>query len=175
MYQIEEPKYFYLLLGVVLLMLMYGFVVFWKRRKQKQFADLALLDQLSPERSVFKPALKAVMVALGLAFLVVALVNPKMGTQLKTVKRQGVDIVFAIDVSKSMLAEDIAPNRLEKSKQIVSKIIEKLGSDRVGSLSMREMPTPCYPSLQIMERPECFFRMRIPIWYPRRGRPSMRR
>jgi len=145
MYQIEEPKYFYLLLGVVLLMLMYGFVVFWKRRKQKQFADLALLDQLSPERSVFKPALKAVMVALGLAFLVVALVNPKMGTQLKTVKRQGVDIVFAIDVSKSMLAEDIAPNRLEKSKQIVSKIIEKLGSDRVGIIIYAGNAYPLLP------------------------------
>jgi Ca-activated chloride channel family protein len=109
MYQIEEPKYFYLLLGVVLLMLMYGFVVFWKRRKQKQFADLALLDQLSPERSVFKPALKAVMVALGLAFLVVA------------------------------------PNRLEKSKQIVSKIIEKLGSDRVGIIIYAGNAYPLLP------------------------------
>jgi Ca-activated chloride channel family protein len=123
MYQIEEPKYFYLMFAVGFLLLMYLLVVVWKRRKQKQFADLRLLDQLSPQRSVFKPALKIIMVALGLTLLVLALVNPKMGTQLKTVKRQGVDIVFAIDVSKSMLAEDIAPNRLEKSKQIVSKII----------------------------------------------------
>jgi len=145
MYQIEEPKYFYLLLGVVLLMLMYGFVVFWKRRKQKQFADLALLDQLSPERSVFKPALKAVLVALGLAFLVVALVNPKMGTQLKTVKRQGVDIVFAIDVSKSMLAEDIAPNRIEKSKRLVSAILNQLASDRVGIIAYAAQAIPQLP------------------------------
>src|SRR5210317_210607 len=145
MYQIEEPKYFYLLLGVVLLMLMYLLVVFWKRRKQKQFADLRLLDQLSPERSVFKPALKIIMVALGLTLLVIALVNPKMGTQLKTVKRQGVDIVFAIDVSKSMLAEDIAPNRLEKSKQIVSRIIDKLGSDRVGIIIYAGNAYPLLP------------------------------
>ena len=145
MYQIEEPKYFYLLFAVGALLLMYLLVVFWKRRKQKQFADLPLLDQLSPQRSVFKPALKIIMVAVGLALLVVALVNPKMGTQLKTVKRQGVDIVFAIDVSKSMLAEDIAPNRLEKSKQIVSKIIEELGSDRVGIIIYAGNAYPLLP------------------------------
>ena len=145
MYQIEEPKYFYLLIGVAVLLLMYVLVVLWKRRKQKKFADLDLLDQLSPERSVFKPALKMAMVALGLSFLVIALVNPKMGTQLKTVKRQGVDIVFAIDVSRSMLAEDIAPNRLDKSKQIVSKIIDKLGSDRVGIIIYAGNAYPLLP------------------------------
>lgn len=145
MYQIEEPKYFYLLIGVAVLLLMYVLVVLWKRRKQKKFADLDLLDQLSPERSVFKPALKIAMVALGLSFLVIALVNPKMGTQLKTVKRQGVDIVFAIDVSRSMLAEDIAPNRLDKSKQIVSKIIDKLGSDRVGIIIYAGNAYPLLP------------------------------
>ncbi len=145
MYQIEEPKYFYLMFAVGALLLMYLLVVFWKRKKQKQFADLRLLNQLSPERSVFKPALKIIMVALGLTLLVIALVNPKMGTQLKTVKRQGVDIVFAIDVSKSMLAEDIAPNRLEKSKQIVSKIIEELGSDRVGIIIYAGNAYPLLP------------------------------
>jgi Ca-activated chloride channel family protein len=145
MYQIEEPKYFYLLIGVAVLLLVYVLVVLWKRRKQKQFADLDLLDQLSPERSVFKPALKIAMVALGLTFMVFALVNPKMGTQLKTVKRQGVDIVFAIDVSRSMLAEDIAPNRLDKSKQIVSKIIDKLGSDRVGIIIYAGSAYPLLP------------------------------
>ena len=127
------------------LLLMYLLVALWKRRKQKQFADLRLLDELSPQRSVFKPALKVIMVALGLSLLVIALVNPKMGTQLKTVKRQGVDIVFAIDVSKSMLAEDIAPNRLEKSKQIVSKIIEELGSDRVGIIIYAGNAYPLLP------------------------------
>ena len=145
MYQIEEPKYFYLFFGVAALLLMYALVVLWKRRKQKQFADLALLDRLSPERSWFKPALKIGVVALGLSFLIIALVNPKMGTQLKTVKRQGVDIVFAIDVSRSMLAEDIAPTRLDKSKQIVSRIIEELGSDRVGIIIYAGNAYPLLP------------------------------
>ena len=145
MYQIEEPKYFYLFIAVVTLLLVYLLNWLWKRKKQREFADASLLDQLSPEKSVFKPALKMVFVLLGMSFLVLALVNPKMGTQLKTVKRQGVDIVFALDVSKSMLAEDIAPNRLEKSKQIISRIIDKLGSDRVGIIIYAGNAYPLLP------------------------------
>lgn len=72
---------------------------------------------------------------LGIAALVVALVNPKIGSKMETVKREGVDIVFAIDVSKSMEAEDIAPSRIEKSKQLVSQILNNLGSDRVGIIA----------------------------------------
>lgn len=145
MYQIEEPKYFYFFIAVATLLLVYLLNWLWKRKKQREFADASLLDQLSPEKSVFKPALKMVFVLLGMSFLVLALVNPKMGTQLKTVKRQGVDIVFALDVSKSMLAEDIAPNRLEKSKQIISRIIDKLGSDRVGIIIYAGNAYPLLP------------------------------
>ena len=145
MYQIEEPKYFYLFIAVAILLLFYLLNWFWKLKKQKDFADLSLLNELSPEKSVFKPALKMIFVLLALSFMILAMVNPKMGTQLKTVKRQGVDIVFALDVSKSMLAEDIAPNRLEKSKQIISKIIDKLGSDRVGIIIYAGNAYPLLP------------------------------
>jgi len=145
MYQIEEPKYFYFFISIAILIVMYLFVSFWKLKKQREFADLSLLNQLSPQKSKFKPVLKIIMIILALSFLVFALVNPKMGTQLKTVKRQGVDIVFALDVSKSMLAEDIAPNRLEKSKQIISKIIDKLGSDRVGIIIYAGNAYPLLP------------------------------
>jgi Ca-activated chloride channel family protein len=145
MYQIEEPKYFTYFIFIAILLVLYLLVLFWKRKKQKEFADLSLLNKLSPESSKFKPVLKIIMVALGLSFLIFALVNPKMGTQLKTIKRQGVDIVFALDVSKSMLAEDIAPNRLEKSKQIISKIVDKLGSDRVGIIIYAGSAYPLLP------------------------------
>ena len=145
MYQIEEPKYFYLFIAVAVLVLFYLLTWIWKTKKQKEFADFSLLNQLSPQKSVFKPTLKMIFVLLALSFLIVAMVNPKMGTQLKTVKRQGVDIVFALDVSKSMLAEDIAPNRLEKSKQIISKIIDKLGSDRVGIIIYAGNAYPLLP------------------------------
>ncbi len=145
MYQLEEPKYFYLFIAIAILVVMYILVAIWKRRKQRKFADLALLDKLSPQKSKFKPVLKIVVIAIGLSFLIVAMVNPKMGTQLKTIKRQGVDIVFALDVSKSMLAEDIAPNRLEKAKQIITKIVDKLGSDRVGIIIYAGSAYPLLP------------------------------
>lgn len=145
MYQLEKPIYFYLLAIIPLLFLMYLFVFWWKKQKQKQFADINLIEKLSPEKSTFKLFLKFVTVSLGLLFLIIALVNPKMGTKLETVKRQGVDIVFALDVSKSMLSQDIAPNRLEKAKQIITKVIGKLGSDRVGIIIYAGNSYPLLP------------------------------
>ena len=145
MYQLEETKYFYYLAIVAVLVLLFILVAFWKRKKQKSFADHNLLQKLSPETSPFKSILKMLVVGLALTSLVFALVNPKMGTKIKTIKREGVDIVFALDVSKSMLAEDIVPNRLEKSKQIISKIIDKLGSDRVGIIIYAGNAYPLLP------------------------------
>ena len=145
MYQLEETKYFYYLAIVAILLLLFILVAFWKRKKQKFFADHNLLQKLSPEASPFKSILKMLVVGLALTSLIFALVNPKMGTKMKTIKREGVDIVFALDVSKSMLAEDIVPNRLEKSKQIISKIIDKLGSDRVGIIIYAGNAYPLLP------------------------------
>ena len=145
MYQLEDKTYFIYFIAVALLIVGFIAVQLWKKKKQKEFADLDLLDKLSPEKSNFKPWLKTIMVALTLSFLILALVNPKMGTKLETVKSEGVDIVFAIDVSKSMLAEDIAPNRLEKAKQIVTNIINNLGSDRVGIIIYAGSAYPLLP------------------------------
>ena len=145
MYQLEDKTYFIYFIAVAILLVAFVLVVLWKRRKQKTFADNDLLEKLSPEASPFKSVLKILVVSLALSFLILALVNPKMGTKLKTIKREGVDIVFALDVSKSMLAEDIAPNRLEKAKQIISKIINKLGSDRVGIIIYAGNAYPLLP------------------------------
>jgi Ca-activated chloride channel family protein len=124
---------------------MYIFVAFWKRKKQKAFTDSRLLKRLSPDSSRFKSVLKLILIVLGLSFLIIGLMNPKIGTQLKTVKRQGVDLVFALDVSRSMLSEDSPPNRLEKSKQIISKVIDKLGGDRVGIIVYAGNAYPLLP------------------------------
>jgi len=145
MYQLEDKTYFIYFIAIAILLVAFVLVVLWKRRKQKTFADNDLLEKLSPEASPFKSVLKILVVSLALSFLILALVNPKMGTKLKTIKREGVDIVFALDVSKSMLAEDIAPNRLEKAKQIISKIINKLGSDRVGIIIYAGNAYPLLP------------------------------
>ena len=78
-------------------------------------------------------------------FLSIGLANPKIGTELKSINREGVDIVFAIDVSKSMLAEDVAPNRLLRSKRIISEIINSLSSDRVGIVAYAAQAIPQVP------------------------------
>ncbi len=145
MYLLEDKTYFIYFIAIAILLLVFVLVSFWKKRRQKKFADANLLERLSPEVSPFKSTIKVLIISMALAFLIIALVNPKMGTKLKTIKREGVDIVFALDVSKSMLAEDIAPNRLEKAKQIITKIIDKLGSDRVGIIIYAGNAYPLLP------------------------------
>lgn len=132
MYEIDEIKYLWLLGIIPVLVVVFLFNLYWKRKKQREFGDLAMVKKLSPEKSLFKHTLKFAVVMLALASLIVALANPRIGTKMETVKREGIDIVFAIDVSKSMLCEDVSPNRLEKSKQMVSQIINSLAGDRVG-------------------------------------------
>jgi Ca-activated chloride channel family protein len=145
MYELDESKYLYLLFLLPILAAIFLYVEFWKRKKQKEFGDVELVKKLSPEKSNFKPALKFGILLLGIAMLILGLVNPKIGTKVEKVKREGIDIVFAIDVSKSMLCEDIAPNRLEKSKQVVSQIINNLGSDRIGIIAYAGSAFPVLP------------------------------
>ena len=145
MYQLEESIYFYLLLVIPILIIGFISLNSWKKRIQKENISFHLLKDLSPQISRFKPKLKLVLLILVFTFLSISLVNPKIGTQLKTVKREGVDIVFAIDVSKSMLAEDIAPNRLEKAKRLVSQTINELNSDRVGIIAYAASALPLLP------------------------------
>jgi Ca-activated chloride channel family protein len=143
--ELDEKKYLYLLLILPLVVLVFLFNLYWKRKKQREFGDLEMVKKLSPDSSMFKPVLKIVILILALLGLIIGLVNPKIGTKMETVKREGIDIVFAVDVSKSMLAEDIAPNRLDKSKQIVSQIINQLGSDRIGIVAYAGSAFPVLP------------------------------
>ena len=145
MYQIDQPIYFYFFSFLPIIWLGYLLVYRWKIKTQSIFADKTLMKRLSPNRSFFKPFLKLLILTLCILFLIFGLVNPKIGTELETVKREGVDIVFVVDVSKSMLAEDIAPNRLEKSKRLVSAIVNQLVSDRVGIIAYAAQAVPQLP------------------------------
>lgn len=142
---LEEKIYFWLFLVLPFILLVFLAMLWWRKSAQKKFASQKLLQQLSPNKSRFKPWVKLVLLFLALSCLIVALVNPMVGSKLETVKREGVDIVFAIDVSKSMLAEDIAPNRLEKSKQLVNQIINNLASDRIGIIAYAGSAFPQLP------------------------------
>lgn len=143
--ELEEIKYLNLILIIPILVLIFLLYQLWKTKKQKRFAEADLLSKLSPEKSVLKSVLKLVVLLLGIFSLILALANPRIGTKIETVKREGIDIVFAIDVSKSMLAEDVAPSRLEKSKQVVSQIINTLGADRVGIVAYAGSAFPVLP------------------------------
>ncbi|GAL65189.1 BatB protein [Jejuia pallidilutea] len=156
MYQLDEKIWFWTLGVIPVIILFFLVLQLWKHKTQKKFADKDLLKRLSPDKSFFKSVLKIVLLSLAFLCLSVALINPKIGTKLETVKREGVDIVFAVDVSKSMLAEDIAPNRLEKAKQLVTQIINNLASDRVGIIAYAEKLFRNYPLQQIMHRQKCF-------------------
>jgi len=145
MYELEEKGYLYLLFIIPILVLLFLYVQYWKRKKQREFGDIELVRKLSPEKSIFKPVLKFSLVLVALIALIFGLINPKMGTKMETVKREGIDIVFAVDVSKSMLAEDVAPSRLDKSKQIVSQIINQLGNDRIGIVAYAGSAFPVLP------------------------------
>lgn len=145
MYQLENPQYFYLLLLIPVLVLLYVLYLNWRRQAQRFFSDKRLLAKLAPERSFNKPTLKLILYTLTIGLLCMALVNPQIGTRIEKVKREGVDIVFAIDVSKSMLAEDIQPNRLEKAKLTISRTLDELVSDRVGIITYAGRAYPQLP------------------------------
>ncbi|MDA9356638.1 VWA domain-containing protein [Flavobacteriaceae bacterium] len=145
MYQLEEKIWFWLMIIPILVVVLFLINEYWKTRKQEEFITQLSLIKLSPNYSRFKPSLKMFISIISLILLIIAMVNLQVGSKIETYKRFGIDIVFAIDVSRSMLAEDVAPNRLEKSKQIVNQIINKLTSDRVGIVAYAGKAFPQLP------------------------------
>ena len=101
MYQLDSPYYLYLLIIIPILLMINIIYMVWRKKTQENFSSTELLEKLSPNRSNFKIKLKMLFEILAIFLLIIALVNPKIGTELKTVKREGVDIVFALDISKS--------------------------------------------------------------------------
>jgi Ca-activated chloride channel family protein len=130
-----EPIHFALLLGVLLV----GIFLFWaigrKKKILARFGDLPLILRTAPYISFARQRTKAVLLILGLSFVVIALARLQFGTHLEMMKREGIDIIVALDVSNSMLAQDMKPNRLEKAKQELRSIIDRLKGDRIGLIA----------------------------------------
>lgn len=132
MYRLQHTE---LLAGLVLVPVLLAFFLLalrWKRTRVKAIGDAALVKQLVGGYCPFLYFLKFFLVILALAALVGAAVNPQKPGKMENVNRKGVDVMIALDVSKSMLAEDLKPNRLERAKQLVTKLMEKMENDRVG-------------------------------------------
>ena len=104
----------------------------WKKKALRQFGDTTVIFKLFPDVSLSRPGMKFIMLMTALFLMIIALCGPLIGSKLEEVKRKGVDIMIALDVSNSMKAEDIKPSRLERSKQAISRLIDKLQGDRIG-------------------------------------------
>lgn len=145
MYRLEHIEYLHILWAIPILVGAFAFYKSWQKKAQARWGDAELLQDMTTPRSTFKPWLKIFYLCMALFFLTIALSNPQIGTKTETVVRQGVDLVFALDVSASMLAEDISPNRLEKAKYIIAKSLDELGGDRVGIIAYAGKAYPLLP------------------------------
>ncbi len=132
MLRFANPQAFYLLLLIPALIAFYVGVFRWKRRALERFGRLELVRVLAGSVSPTRQRWKAALLVLSVLLMVVALARPQIGTRLERVKREGLDIVVAVDVSRSMLAQDVKPNRLEKAKHELRSFIDRLEGDRIG-------------------------------------------
>lgn len=132
MFRFEDPTYLYLLISLPLLILirMYGLR---KRKKQlKEFGDILLVKELMPNVSGGRRELKFWLMLAAVALIAVMLARPQMGTKISQDKRQGIEVMIALDISNSMKAEDVAPSRLDKSKMMIENLVDNFTDDKVG-------------------------------------------
>lgn len=132
MFRFAEPEYLFLLLIIPVLMIVFIYYRIQKHKNTIKFGDPTLLAPLMPNVSKYRPTVKFVMQVVAVALLVIVLARPQFGTKQEEVKRQGIEVMVALDISNSMMAEDVAPNRLEKAKQVLSKLIDEMTNDKVG-------------------------------------------
>jgi Ca-activated chloride channel family protein len=132
MLRLAHPEYLFALALVPLFAAGFWLAARVRRGSLARFGNLPLLQRLTPDHGRYKRAVKAVLTLCGVALIAVGLANPQIGTRLQEVKQEGVDIFIALDVSLSMKAEDIRPNRLEKAKFEIRNLIGRLGGDRLG-------------------------------------------
>lgn len=132
MFRFEEINYLYAWILIPVFFVFFLAMILRRKRNITQLGDKKLIENLMPNRSNFKLWLKFILLSLAYFFLILGLANPQIGSKLEEVERKGVDLVIALDVSNSMLAEDIKPNRLERAKRAVSQLIDKLEGDRIG-------------------------------------------
>ena len=148
MFRFANIQLLWLLLLIPAFIAGYITVIRHKQRQLRQFGDPELLAELMPNVSRTRPTVKFALLMVALALLIIAAARPQYGQKEKTVKRQGIEVMFALDISNSMLAEDVAPNRLDRAKQMLSKLIDQMVDDRVGLIvfageAYTQLPITC--------------------------------
>jgi Ca-activated chloride channel family protein len=131
-FRFAHPLYLYLLLVIPVFVILFILSRINRTRALRKFGDHSLIAQLMPSVSTSRPFIKFILWMLALAFIITALAQPQFGSKLLTSKRKGVELIIALDVSNSMMAEDIKPNRLERAKRAIAKLTERLRDDKLG-------------------------------------------
>ena len=132
MFRFESPQYLYILVVIPILVLLYVVWRFQRRRRLKKLGDLPLLKALMPDLSRWRVLVKFILCLLALIVLITTLARPQMGLKTVSEERRGIEVMVALDVSNSMLAEDVSPNRLEKAKMLISRMADKMSNDKIG-------------------------------------------
>lgn len=128
----EDPKYLYLLALIAVWVLIYVASCVRRRSRLRRFGDAQLVKLLMPDASVKRQHLKFALAMFAAAMLIVALARPQMGLTVDNTKKQGIEVMFALDISNSMMAEDVSPNRLDCAKQLISSTVDRMENDKVG-------------------------------------------
>ena len=132
MFRFEDPIYLYLLAVIPVLVIIRLLMVHQQKKRLRRFGDLELVRQLMPDVSRFRPAVKFYLLLAALALLIVLVARPQFGTKISHEKRTGIETIIAMDVSNSMLAEDVAPSRLDRSKMMVENLVDHFTNDKIG-------------------------------------------
>ncbi|MFP4620555.1 MAG: vWA domain-containing protein [Bacteroidales bacterium] len=132
MFRFGNSEFLYGLIVIPLLIIVFLIGMYWRKRALKKFGDLGIISQLMPFVSNLRPVIKFIFLIIAMTSVIFALADPQFGSRLEKVKREGVEIIIAIDVSNSMLAEDIEPNRLDRAKREISQMVDRLSNDKIG-------------------------------------------
>ncbi len=132
MFRFAHIEFLWLLLLVPVIVAAYVYITRRKRKQLQAFGDAELLQELMPNASRVRPNVRLGLELSAMILLIIALAQPQYGTKEETIKREGIEVMMALDISNSMLAEDVAPNRLERAKQLLSKLVDQMSDDKVG-------------------------------------------
>jgi Ca-activated chloride channel family protein len=132
MFRFSNPEYLYLLLVIPLILGLYWYSVRLQKNNIKLFGNFESVLGLIPGISFKRGWIKIITVSIAFLFLILGIAGPQFGAKLTDVKRKGIELIIALDVSNSMLAEDIQPNRIERAKQSISQLVDRLSNDRIG-------------------------------------------
>ena len=132
MFRFEDPIYLYALVLIPVLALIRWWMMLRQRKRLRRFGDPQLVRQLMPDVSRFRPLVKFGLLLTALALLIVMLARPQMGTKISHEKRTGIETIIALDISNSMLAEDVSPSRLDRAKMMVENLVDHFTNDKIG-------------------------------------------